>query len=163
MQTPRITSPYAPDVAQLRGWLEKMVRALKFVEMVAAVVALVARMGEANAELVKQLANLRRKRPRSETLERLERQLTLPLDGIVVARPRPTRETDKEPKRRRGRHPGRAAFPARIERVEVPNPVPPEQRLCPICGKEMKLVAHSRCETLNVIPAKVIVEVRIGG
>src|SRR4051812_33864270 len=162
MQTPRITSPYAPDISQVRAWLEKMLRALKFSELVAAVVALVTRMGEINAELAKQLANLRRRRPRSETLERLERQLTLPLDGILAhAALRRKDEHETKPNNRRRRHPGRAAFPAKLERVEVPNPVPPAQRRCPICGKEMKLVVHSRCETLNVRPAKVYVEVRI--
>jgi hypothetical protein len=100
------------------------------------------------AELAKQLANLRRKRPRSETLERLERQLTLPLEGIVArAALRRKDEHETKPKNRRRRHPGRAAFAAKLERVEVPNPVPHAQRRCPICGKEMKLVAHSRCET----------------
>jgi transposase len=157
MKTPRITSPYAPDLGQVRAWLEQAIRALKFFELVAAVVALVTRMGEINAELVKQVANLRRTRPRSETLRRLEGQLVLPFGSLVAGKPRPSRE----PKCRRGRHPGRAAFSANLERVEVPNPVPADQRVCPICGKEMTLVAHSRCETLNVIPAKVIVEVRV--
>jgi transposase len=43
----------------------------------------------------------------------------------------------------------------------VNNPVPPELRICPRCGAEMTTVGHSRCEILSVIPAKVIVEVRL--
>ena len=61
-----------------------MIAALRFVELVAAIVALIARMRDINTELVAQLAHLRRARPRSETLERLERQLVLPLDGLIV-------------------------------------------------------------------------------
>jgi hypothetical protein len=150
MKTPRITSPYAPDLGQVRVWIEQAIRALRFVELVAAVVALVTRMGEINGDLVKQLVDLRRKRPRSETLRRLERQLALPFVSLVVGKA-PSRDRRKEPKSRRGHHPGRTPFPARLERVEVPNPVPAAQRICPICKREMTLVAHSRYETLEVI------------
>ena len=41
------------------------------------------------------------------------------------------------------------------------NHVPPEQRICPNCGAQMTTVGHSRCEILNVIPAKVFIEVRL--
>jgi transposase len=162
---PPITSPYAPDVAQVRAWLEKMIRAMRFVEIVTAIVAFVSRMCEVNGELTKKLAELRRKRPRSETLDRLQRQLALPLDGLVdaappPAEPQPSADSGHE-RSRKGRHPGRAAPPAHLERVEVQNPVPPEMRICPLCGTEMKTVGHEPCETLTVIPAKVIVEVRL--
>ncbi|WP_352517245.1 IS66 family transposase zinc-finger binding domain-containing protein, partial [Escherichia coli] len=39
--------------------------------------------------------------------------------------------------------------------------MPPEQRICPHCGAQMTTVGHSRCEILNVIPAKVFIEVRL--
>jgi hypothetical protein len=81
---PPITSPYAPDLGQVRAWLETMIKALRFLELVAAVLALIGKMRDANTELVKQLAHLRRARPRSETLERLERQLVLPLGAIAA-------------------------------------------------------------------------------
>lgn len=42
-------------------------------------------MQSLNAELVAQVSGLRRKRPRSEPLERLERQLLLPFFKIVKA------------------------------------------------------------------------------
>ena len=41
-QTP--TSPYAPDLEELRSWLEQRVAQLKLVELVATVIALIARM-----------------------------------------------------------------------------------------------------------------------
>src|SRR5215212_9806949 len=79
------TSPYTPDLDQLRAWLEKMVAALKFVELIVAVVNLIARLRDINSELTKRVAHLTRKRPRSETLERLERQLVLPFAIVAVA------------------------------------------------------------------------------
>jgi transposase len=163
---PPITSPYAPDVAQLRAWLEKMIAALKFVEIVAAVVALIARMRDVNTELTKQLAHMRRGRPRSETLERLERQLLLPLDmlhrAVQADRTKDLTAPRSQPNTgRRGRHPGRAALPAHLERVRVVNIVPPDQRICPLCGSQMTTLGHSKCEVLDVIPARVIVIERL--
>ena len=78
------TSPFAPDLEELRSWLEKRVAQMKLVELVATVIALIARMRAINLELTKRVAHLARKRPRSETLERLERQLVLPLMGLAA-------------------------------------------------------------------------------
>lgn len=158
------TSPYVPDLEQLRAWLEKMVAAMKFVELVVAIVAFIARMRDINMELTKRMAQLTRKRPRSETLERIERQLVLPLDALarVAAEPKAAPQTPTKPKWSRvGRHPGRGAFPAHLERVPVLNPVPADKRSCPICGSEMSTVGHSKCEILEVIPARVIVIERL--
>ncbi len=78
----RITSPYAPDLGEVRGFLERMIRALRFVELIAAIIAFVTKVCEVNGELSKKLAELRRRRPRSESLERIERQLVLPLADL---------------------------------------------------------------------------------
>lgn len=166
MPTTPNTSPFAPDVGQVRAWMEEMIRTLKFAELVVAIIAFIARMCEINRELTKKLALLRRKRPRSETLERLSRQLALPLGELASAQAQsdePAAPKDGAPVRRsrKGRHPGRAAFPAHLRRVEVENPVPPELRICPVCGTPMTTVDHARCEVLNVIPAQVVVEVRL--
>lgn len=163
MRQEQPTSPYAPDLGEVRAWLEQMIRAFKFVELVTAIVAFVSRMCEINTELTKQLALLRRRHPRSERLEWLERQLMLPLGEMVPSAAQVDRPQDNgEPKTsRKGRHPGRARLPAQLERIEVPNPVPPELRICPQCGTEMTTVGHERCETLDIIPAKVVVKVRI--
>jgi transposase len=156
MRETRITSPYAPDLKEVRAWLENMIAALRFVDLVAAIVAFIARVCAINTELTKQLASLRRKRPRSERLRWLERQLVLPFgEKPTQAKKRKTNAT------RRGRHPGRGELPARLERIEVPNPVPPAMRICPQCGAEMTTVGHSRRETLDVVPAKVVVMVRV--
>jgi len=157
-----ITSPYAPDLDELRAWLAKMIQAMRFVDLVTAIVALVTRMCAWNAELTKRLADLHRKRPRSETLERLERQLLLSFVGPTqgLAKPSPG-APDEKTKTRKGRHPGRSRAPAHLERVQIWNRVPDEQRVCPRCGTEMKTVGHSSCEILNVIPARVVVEQRL--
>lgn len=154
-----ITSPHAPDVAALRAWLENMIKAARLVELVLAVITLVTRMRDINTELTKRLAHFQRKRPRSETLERLERQLVLP--GLIqpVARRRSADESGPEkPKRsRKGRHPGRGKLPAHAERLQVFNPVPPALRVCPVCGSEMTTVGHSMCEILELVPARLVV------
>ena len=159
-----ITSPFAPDLAAMRVWLEKMIAATKFVELVTAMLALFRRMAELNAELTRRLAQSRRKHPRSETLDRLGRQLALPLYGIVTVAPAADDADDAAQRakaKQRHKHPGRAAPPSHLVRVPMFNSVPPELRICPKCGAEMKTVGHSSCVIIDVIPAKIIVIERI--
>ena len=82
-ETATVTSPYAPDVDDVRRWLEKMIKAMRLVELVAAVIALVTRMRDINTELTKRLADARRSRPRSEKLRRIEGQLLFAF-GVMV-------------------------------------------------------------------------------
>jgi transposase len=163
--SPPITSPYAPDLGQVRTWMEKMIKALRFFDLVVAVLALISKMRDTNTELVKQLAHLRRARPRSETLERLQRQLALPLGDVIVVTVPKGDDGDGDgargKRRRRGRHPGRGALPASLPRVQVVNAVSGEQRRCPLCGSEMTTIGHSRCEKLDVVPARVVVVERL--
>jgi transposase len=164
-QTP--TSPYVPDLDQLREWLEKMLAAMKFVELVVAVIGLIGRMRDINLELSKRVAQLTRKRPRSETLERLERQLVLPLAGLVApaaaTAPAGTAQPpgDEKKKHRTRGGGGRGKFPAHLRIIEVPNPLPPELRICPVCGNEMKTFTHSVCASIAVIPAQIVIEHRL--
>jgi transposase len=164
------TSAYAPDVEDVKEWMEKMVKAMRLVELVAAVLALITRMRDVNTELTKRLGDLRRKRPRSETLRRMEQQLAFAFAVLATS----SKSTDTEPTKgddaandgkrdkpsRRGRHPGRAELPAHLERVPEVNPVPPGMRTCPTCGAEMTLVGHSMCEILDVRPAQLYVRQR---
>ena len=158
----RITSPYAPDLAEVRAWLQDMVRSLRFVELVTAIVAFISRMCEVNGELTKKLGELRRARPRSERLKFLDRQLALPLAGLGGQSSTAASVADaaKPKASRRGRHPGRAAFPAHLDRVIEDNLVPPSMRICPKCCAEMLPAGHECCETLDIIPARVFVRVR---
>jgi len=159
-----VTSAFAPDLDEVRAWLEKMLTALRFVELVAAILALIGRLRDLNTELAAQLAHLRRARPRSESLRRLEAQLVLPLEGLIVPsahKPQDDAALSNDKKTRRGKHPGRSTPPAHLPRVPVFNRVPPELRVCPQCGAMMTTVSHSSCLILNVIPARVFVEERL--
>jgi transposase len=157
-----MTSAYQPDLDEVRAWLEKMVKSLRFIELVAAVITLIGRMRDINGELMKQVANFRKIRPRSETLDRLERQLAFAFPSLA-RREKPNLDSsapslDTPKPRRRGR---RWAFPPHLERVQVFNPVPAELRICPKCGSEMTTVAHRVCRTLEIIPARIVVEERM--
>jgi len=159
----KVTSAVAPDLDEVRRWLEKMIAGLQFVQLVAAILGLIGRMRDLNTELVAQLAQLRRKRPQSERLRRVEGQLVLPIDGLTVTPSAKTTDESSSPppkKSRRGKHPGRSEPPAHLPRVPVFNRVPLEQRICPQCGSMMTTVSHSRCLLLNVVPARIFVEER---
>jgi transposase len=163
-----VTSPYAPDVDDVRRWLEKMIKAMRLVELVAAIIALVTRMRDINTELTRRLADARRKRPRSEKLRRIEGQMMFafgvivpltssstlddPDSGVTVARGRG---------KRRGRGPGRSALPKELPRVTDVNHVPPSLRTCPLCGATMRTVSHAKCEILDVRPAELYVRQRL--
>jgi transposase len=158
----KVTSAFTPDLDEVRAWLQKMIAALRFVDLVTAILALITRMRDLNTGLVAQLAQLQRKRPRSEMLRRLEGQLVLPLEGLTVPVAKPKDDTTSDDKKkRRGIHPGRGAPPAHLPRVPVFNRVPPELRNCPLCGSMMTTVSHSSCLILNVVPARVYVEERL--
>ena len=158
-ETRLVTSAHAPDLEVLRGWLERMVAALRFREIIVAVVMLVTKMHALNTELVRQVADLRRKRPRSETLERLACQLSLPFAnaGLAGARKPAEQQARAKKKSRRGRHPGRAALPAHLPRIEQFNRVPDAERSCPNCSTEMTTVGFDVTEVLEVIPAQLVV------
>ena len=94
MRKKSITSPYAPDVEEVRAWLEKMIARLEFVKLVTAILSLIMRMHDLNTELTKRVAHLTRKRPRSESLERVERQLALAVR--TAGRPRRARAGQEE-------------------------------------------------------------------
>ncbi len=154
---PTVTSSSAPDLTEVRAWLEKMIKALKFIELVAAILHLIGRMSAINLELMKQLVDLRRARPRSEKQKRLEGQHSLP---FVLDGPKP-KEPKKPPLSRKGKHPGRAALPAHLPRVQVINAVPPNERTCPLCGRTMTTVGHEICARLEVQPARLYVLERL--
>jgi transposase len=155
------------DTNELRQWLEELVAQMQFTRLITAVIALVTKLRDMNTELTKQLAHLRRARPRSERMRALEAQLLLPF-AMAASKPpskqEPSTASDeqgehkgKNKKNRRSKHPGRNPLPDDMERVPHYNAVPPDQRLCPVCGVAMKSIGVTHCEHLDVIPAKVVV------
>jgi len=170
-ETATITSPHVPDVDDVRQWLEKMIKSLRFVELVVAIIAFITRMRDINTELTRRLADTRRRRPKSETLGRVEGQLLFAFGVWIPVIEEPSSEeedgtsesteADKPSKKKRPGHPGRAALPKHLERVREVNPVPADLRTCPLCGEEMKTVSHSICEILDVRPAELFVRQRL--
>ena len=168
-----ITSPHVPDVDDVRQWLEKMIKSLRFVELVVAIVAFVTRMRDINTELTRRLMDMRRRRPKSEKLGRVEGQLLFAFGVLIPVidesastaddedRTGGSTGSNKQPKKKRPGHPGRAALPKHLERVPEVNPVPADLRTCPLCGEEMQTVAHSICEILDVRPAELFVRQRL--
>ena len=165
-----ITSPHAPDLGAVKQWMEEMVRAMRLVELIAAVLALITRMRDLNTELTKRLGDLRRARPQSEKLRRVEQQLVLSFATVVAVKDEETTDDreraagskpERSKKSRRGRHPGRGALPSHLERVPEVNPVPPAMRVCPLCDATMLTVGHSCCEILDVRPAELYVRQRL--
>jgi transposase len=152
--------------------MQKMIKAMRFIDLVAAVIALITRMRDINTELTNRLTDLRRRRPRSERLVRLEGQLVFMFAAWVIGKqasgsePASTPASDgsasnKPKKSRRGRHPGRAGLPQHLERVPEVNFVPADMRTCPLCGDTMTTVGHSSCEILDVRPAQLYVRQRL--
>jgi transposase len=169
-----ISSAQVPDVEDVRRWMQEMIKSLRFGELVVAVVAFVVRMRDLNTELTKRLGDLRRGRPRSETLRRVQNQLSLTFAAVI---PVVYEEDEEEPsstsadatspgggppkeKKKRPAHRGRPALPDHLERVTESNDVPADMRQCPLCGAQMKRVSHSICEILDVRPAELIVRRR---
>ncbi|MBL9023001.1 MAG: IS66 family transposase [Myxococcales bacterium] len=154
-QKPAITSPYAPDLERVRAWLEKKIAAALFVEVIAAIITLLGRMREINLELARKIAHMQRRRPPSETLERLEKQLVLP----IFEAPKVREKVKRGPRSKdRSGHPGRGELPAHLRRVEQKNEIHAEKRRCPVCGQEMQTVCFADgCEYLDIIPAEIVV------
>ena len=158
-QAESITGIYQPDVERVRAWLQKMVAEGRFLELIVAVVSLIARLRDLNTDLMKRMAHLKRKRPPSETLRRVESQLAFGfIEDAVSGR---SKEKKSRGPRRRGKHPGRRPLPDYLPRNEILNPVPEALRTCPKCGRLMHLLGHERCEILNIIPAQLVVDVRV--
>ncbi len=163
-----ITSALAPDLEAVRRFLLEMIARRAFAELVAAVLALLARMRDLNTELMARVAGNSRHRPPSETMHRL--QLELPLrfgpaanddatpPPLVPPTPPPnTREKKKSDSKNRHNH-GRPKFPAHLARVEDVRAVPPALRMCPGCHVEAQTMGYKNAHKLNVVAAHFVVQ-----
>lgn len=67
-------------------------------------------------------------------------------------------DEDPKPKPKLPRQrPTRQGFPAHLRRVKNTLQVPADQRACPICGTERVCIGHDVTETLELIPAELVV------
>jgi hypothetical protein len=128
--------------------------------LLATVLALLARMRDVNFELRKQLALGRRKRPPSETMQRLQMELSF-WDAVAADDSKlPAQTPNKKPKKRgpRTAHPhGRTKQPEHLSRIPVPHHVEAEQHICPCCNAETAPVKFIVRERLDVVPARFVV------
>ena len=133
------------------------------------VVALVSKLVKRNTELEKRLADILSRAKKSEGVSTA--QLILALDGLVhemgceeanqklreasgIDELAKKAETTKEPKKP---PPVRKPPPPHLPRVDNPIRVPDAERACPLCGHERECIGHDVTETVDLIPAQVIV------
>lgn len=159
----------APDLEVIGRFIKEMIARGAIVELVTAVLGLLQRMREINAELVARVASHKRTRPPNESLRRL--QLELPLQFGVAANDSkattgtaPELEGPPEPpwlrerKKKRGpknpRPHGRSPVPAHLPRE--PHVLSAAKGCCPKCGGAMGLVDYKRATKLDVRPLQYI-------
>jgi transposase len=157
-----ITSEVDPDLGEVKRFIRARIAEGAFAVLIAAVLALLARMRDLNTELRMRLEAARRKRPPSETLRRLQMELPFwnePANDTA----QPDGESDKpkkEPNKRGPRKPnphGRPKLPDHLPRVPDKQLVPEEQRTCPSCKVEAAHVTFKVKEKLDIEPARYIV------
>lgn len=135
-----------------------------------------ARLTTRNVELEKQLEKLLARFKKNETVSKA--QLVLFADAIrrgeagdVLTEGDPRVEANEQLRDKSGiddeqepqtkpvgeRPTGRKPAPPDLPRVANPIRVPPDERACPRCGKERVCIGHDTTETIDLIPAQVIV------
>jgi transposase len=159
-----ITSEVDPDLGEVKRFIRARLAEGAFAVLIAAVLALLARMRDLNTELRMRLEAARRKRPPSETLRRL--QMELPFWGSKPdsdTQPERAGQSDKPKTERKKRGPknrdphGRPKLPDHLPRVPDENLVSEEQRTCPSCKVEAAHVTFKIKEKLDLQPARYIV------
>ena len=88
---------------------------------------------------------------------------TIPLPPATEARQddAPSGEQDpKQPKKRRPHHHGRTRLSPDLERIIVDVPVAPDERDCIQCGQPMQAFGFVEHETVEFVPAKLVVHVQ---
>jgi transposase len=159
-----ITSEVEPDLAEVKRFIKARITEGAFAVLIAAILALLARMRDLNTELHRRIEAARRRRPPSETLRRL--QMELPFWGK-----KPDNDTDetdeatdeapkKERKKRGPKAPnphGRPKLPDHLPRVPEPHLVAEELRTCPCCKVEAEHVTFKPTEKLDIEPARYVV------
>jgi transposase len=153
-----ITSAVSPDLEAVGRFIREMVSKGLVVAMIAAVLALLSRMRDLQAEMVLKLHRQRHKHPPSETMRRL--QLELPFlkeapRSDPPATPKKKRKT-RDPATRNNH--GRSRFPKALERVVETISVPEAERICPRCHAQIKTWTYKVSEKLDVIPVRFIVK-----
>lgn len=161
-----ITSEVDPDLTEVKRFIKARIAEGAIAVLIAAILALLARMRDLNTELNRRLEASRRKRPPSETLRRL--QMELPFWGkkpdndtdendAADASTKPKKERKKRGPKQKDLH-GRPKLPAHLQRLLDKRLVPEEQRTCPECKVGAEHVTFKRgAEKLDLVPARYVV------
>ncbi len=159
-----ITSEVDPDLAEVKRFIKARIAEGAFAVLIAAVLALLARMRDLNTELRKRLEASRRRRPPSETLRRLQMELPFwdhkPDNDTGEAQAPPNPDAAKERKKRGPKNKdlhGRPKLPPHLPRVPDKRLVPEEQRTCPTCDVDAAHVTFKVTEKLELQPARFVV------
>ena len=137
-----------------------------------AVLEVVAQVVARNQELELLLAKARAGKHHNERVS--QEQLDLFLDKLRAAADtmlaKANEDLDKTAKENGGRPaapkppkqpPVRRPVPSGLTRVKNPLAVPPNERRCPVCGKERVCIAHETTEVIDFKPAQVFVRLDI--
>lgn len=168
MRAPRLDTQHV-DLAGFEAWLRSQLVGPAFSAVVVVVVQMIRALFEQNTELRARILG-RRPKPPSERLDVVERQLSfafaVPSNDVAPApageasdatAPQPAGDeaTGERPKPR-----PRKRLPRHLACVDVPNDVPADQRLCGACDTMMTTVGRRCVETVEMIPAQIILRRR---
>lgn len=165
MRAPRL-DPAHVDLAGFEAWLRSQLVGPAFAAVVGVVLQMIRALFAQNLQLRQRLAG-RRPKPPSERLAAVEKQLAfafgVPGNDVTPAAPTPASAAPDESKpapKPRAKPTPRGPLPTAMERIDVPNPVPDAQRQCATCQVAMTTVGHRVVETIEMIPARVVVHRR---
>lgn len=168
MRAPRL-DPQHVDLAGFEAWLRSQLVGPAFSAVVVVVVQMIRALFEQNIELRARILG-RRPKPPSERLDVVERQLSFAFatpsndvapapageaSGATAPPPEGDEATGERPKPR-----PRKRLPRHLACVDVPNDVPADQRLCGACDTMMATVGRRCVETVEMIPARIILRRR---
>lgn len=159
----------APDLEVIGRFIKEMLARGAIAELITAILGLLSRMREINAELMARVASQTRKRPPNESLRRLQLELPL-LFGTAANDAKATESATSElegppepPWLRRRKKKRGPKTPHRHGRPTLPGHLPREPHVlsagngcCPKCGGELKLIDYKRATKLDVRPTQYV-------
>lgn len=173
MRAPRL-DPNHVDLAAFEAWLRAQLPGPAFAAVLALVLQVLRVLFEQNT-LLRARINGRRPKPPSEKLAPLERQLqfsfAIPTNDVTAGAAGDARgaagegegdqgakqEPEKKP---RAKPKARAKLPPGLGRVDIFNDVCAGDRHCEPCDRPMKTIHRRVVETLELIPARIVVHRR---
>gem|GEM_PF-581450 len=172
MRAPRIDSKQV-DLAGFEAWLREQLPGAAFAAVLALVLQVIRVLFEQNTLLRARISG-RRPKPPSEKLATIEKQLrfafAIPINDVT---PRPAAEhgatgdtagegeekPEEEEKKPRGKRRKRECLPP-LGHIDIFNNVCADDRHCTPCDREMRTIHRRLVETVELVPAKLIIHRR---